>query len=95
MDNLDLEREKLKLDIDRQYQEMRIDGVKWRNRRSMAWMASISIVMITIALFVAVPESKLIALSDITTIFYFIQVSIVAGYFGTASFEAVKLPPKR
>lgn len=61
--------------------------LRWRNRRRMAWIALISILVATILAFFIIPESRLKLLSDVINMFYLSMASIVGAYVGFATFD--------
>jgi hypothetical protein len=95
IEEFNAEIESAKVDLAKRRLEMEMEDRRWRNRRRMAYMSLSSIFIITLAVFTVVPESKLPVLSDITTTFYFINSTIILAYFGLATTENLKLPPKR
>jgi len=55
---------------------------RWRNRRKMAWVSLISMLVVTILAFFVIPESRLVLLSEVITWFYFGMVSVIGAYMG-------------
>ena len=55
---------------------------RWRNRRRMAWVSLISMLVVTILAFFVIPESRLVLLSEVITWFYFGMVSVIGAYMG-------------
>lgn len=63
--------------------------VRWTNRRKMAWVALVSMLVITILTLFFVPESRLKILSDVITWFYFSMASVVGAYMGFTTYAAI------
>jgi hypothetical protein len=63
---------------------------RWRNRRRMAWVSLISMLVVTILAFFVIPESRLALLSDVITWFYFGMVSIIGSYMGFTTLSSIK-----
>lgn len=55
---------------------------QWTNRRRMAWLALLSILVVTGMILFVVPEPRLIALAPILDMFYIGMVSIVGAFIG-------------
>lgn len=68
------------------------EKIRWENRRRMAWLCLISMIVLTFAITFTnlVSEKKLQTLSDIITWFYFSMVSIIGFYIGATTWAAVK-----
>jgi uncharacterized integral membrane protein len=64
--------------------------LRWKNRRRMAWTSLISMIVITLLLFFAVPESRLTILSDVITWYYFIMGGIITAYMGFTTISSIK-----
>lgn len=61
--------------------------LRWKNRRKMAWIALISILIVTILAFFVVQESRLKLLGDVINMFYLSMASIVGAYVGFATLD--------
>lgn len=61
--------------------------LRWKNRRRMAWIALISILIVTILAFFVVVESRLKLLGDVINMFYLSMASIVGAYVGFATLD--------
>lgn len=61
--------------------------LRWQNRRRMAWIALISILVVTILAFFVVEESRLKLLGDVINMFYLSMASIVGAYVGFATLD--------
>jgi len=59
----------------------------WKNRRKMAWLALISIIIITLISFFIIPIEKLKVLDSVIQWYFTIMGGIVASYFGTVLFD--------
>lgn len=68
------------------------EKIRWENRRRMAWLCLISMIVLTFAITFSelVSEKKLQTLSDVITWFYFSMVSIIGFYIGATTWAAVK-----
>ncbi len=60
---------------------------RWKNRRRMAWVALVSILVVTILAFFVVTESRLKLLGDVINMFYLSMASIVGAYVGFATLD--------
>ena len=60
---------------------------RWQNRRKMAWIALMSILIVTILAFFVVEESSLKLLGDVINMFYLSMASIVGAYVGFATLD--------
>jgi len=61
--------------------------LRWQNRRKMAWIALVSILIVTILAFFVVEESRLKLLGDVINMFYLSMASIVGAYVGFATLD--------
>lgn len=68
--------------------ELELREEKAETHRKMAWLAMLSMVIITIVIFLPnfINESRLQAIGDIITTFYLAQASVVGFYFGANAF---------
>jgi len=67
------------------------DKVRWKNRRRMAWVSLVSIIVITLLILLGpIPETRLKILSDVITWFYFAQASIIGTYMGVTTWAHIK-----
>lgn len=66
--------------------------VRWKNRRRMAWISLISMILITYLILFTniVPESRLTILSDVITWYYGGSVSIIGFYMGMTTYAHIK-----
>lgn len=62
-----------------------------RNRRRMAWLSLIFMMLVVLLCLFAVPVSKLTVLSDLLSWFFAIMASIVCAYMGASAMEYVKV----
>lgn len=62
----------------------------WKNRRRMAWIALISMILFTIYLFTFAPMEKLKPLGDVITWYYMTMSTIVCAYMGLATYAYVR-----
>ena len=57
--------------------------IRWKNRRKMAWVSLLSMVLVTFLLmFGPIPDSRLKILSEPLTWFYFAMASVIGAYMG-------------
>lgn len=69
--------------IDIELFEQELIERRQNHQRKMAWVAMISMIVFTAALFSPiVPESRLSVLVDIATMFYLAQAGVVGAYMG-------------
>ena len=66
------------------------DKVRWQNRRRMAWLSIISIIVVTGLAFFVLPIERLDKLADVITWFYLSMASIVGAYMGLSTWAAKK-----
>ena len=64
--------------------------IRWTNRRRMAWISLISILIVTGILLFVIPESRIEKLSDVISWFYFSMAGIVGAYMGFATMSSIK-----
>ena len=55
---------------------------QWTNRRRMAWVSLIAMLIVTGLVLFAVPETRLLAIAPILDMFYIGMVSIVGAFIG-------------
>lgn len=70
--------------------DIMIDNRLWRNRRAMAWIALISIMIVTILCFFVVSVERLDKLSSVVTWFYTTMASVVGAYMGLSTYASIK-----
>lgn len=72
--------------------ELELREEKAETHRKMAWLAMVSMVVITIVVFAPnfLSESRVKVLEDIIGTFYIAQASIVGFYFGANAFMSKK-----
>ena len=64
---------------------------KWSNRRRMAWLAFISMILVTAALlFAPIEASRIKILSEPITWFYFAMASVIGAYMGFTTWASKK-----
>lgn len=56
--------------------------IRWKNRRRMAWVSLISMLIVTILVLFYIPEERLKILSEVITWFYFSMASVIGCYMG-------------
>ncbi len=80
------------LQISEQLIRLQIDEQKDRNQVRLAWVAMISMTVITILLFVPwIPDSRIIALRDLLDLYYVAQASVIGMYMGVKAYINRKL----
>lgn len=71
--------------------ELELREEKAEAQKRMSWIAILSMVLFTIALFTpVVSESRVSALADLLGLFYLAQASIVGFYFGAQAYMSKK-----
>tara|TARA_Y100000310_G_C20578810_1_gene761904 strand:- start:338 stop:646 length:309 start_codon:yes stop_codon:yes gene_type:complete len=64
---------------------------KQTSQRQMAWVALISMVGFTLAVFLPIfPDSRIIALADLFGLFYIGQAGVVGAYMGMSAYMSAK-----
>ncbi len=64
---------------------------KWRGRRKMAWIALISMNIVTfVLLFGPIPDARLTILAEPITWFYFAMTSVIGAYMGVTTWAHIK-----
>lgn len=74
----------------REENDIKVDNMRWRNRRRMAWLSLISILIVTGIMIFYVPEARLTKLEVVITWFYMVMASIVGAYMGFATLSMIK-----
>lgn len=62
---------------------------QWVNRRRMAWLALISIIVITLLALFWISETRLTNASDVLTWFFITMSSIVGAYMGLSTWASI------
>lgn len=65
-------------------------AARWKNRRRMAYVAIVMMVMMTVSLFFYIPEAKLDKLQDVISWAYMSFASIVGAYMGLSTYAEKK-----
>ena len=66
-----------------QVTDIDLEKRKWSNRRRMAWLAFISMILVTAALlFAPIEASRIKILAEPITWFYFAMASVIGAYMG-------------
>lgn len=80
------------LQISEQMIKLQIDNQKDQNQVRMAWVAMLSMLVITLLLFGPfVPDSRIIALRDLLDLFYVAQASVVGMFMGVKAYMTRKM----
>lgn len=80
------------LQISEQLIKLRIDNQKDQNQVRMAWVAMLSMLVITLLLFSPfVPDSRILALRDLLDLFYVAQASVVGMFMGVKAYMTRKM----
>ena len=59
-------------------------------QRSMAWIAMLTMIVVTFFLFLPImPDDRVVALSDLIGLFYIAQAGVVAAFFGSSAYMNV------
>lgn len=59
-------------------------------QRSMAWIAMLTMIIVTVFLFLPImPDDRVMALSDLIGLFYIAQAGVVAAFFGSSAYMNV------
>jgi hypothetical protein len=64
--------------------------IKNKNKRRMAWVSLISILIVTGLMMFAVPIERLDKLSDVVTWFYMSMATVIGAYMGASVYAHVK-----
>lgn len=66
--------------------------IRWKNRRRMAWVSLISMLVVTFFMLFtdAISVEKLKVLGEVITWFYFCMSSIIGFYMGATTFAYLK-----
>lgn len=80
------------LQISEQLIKLQIDNQKDQNQVRMAWVAMLSMIVITLLLFSPfVPDSRILALRDLLDLFYVAQASVVGMFMGVKAYMTRKM----
>lgn len=80
------------LQISEQLIKLQIDNQKDQNQVRMAWVAMMSMLIVTILLFSPfIPDSRIIALRDILDLFYVAQASVIGMFMGVKAYMTRKM----
>lgn len=69
-----------------------IEQKRWKNRRRMAWLSLMSIIVITLLILLTdlVSIERLKVLSEVITWFYFCCASVIGAYMGFTTWANMK-----
>ena len=67
-----------------------MDNRRWKNRRYMAWLALISIMVVTGVVMWKIPDARIKALENILIWFYIMMSSIIGAYVGFSTLAEIK-----
>lgn len=80
------------LQISEQLIKLQIDNQKDQNQVRMAWVAMLSMLVITLLLFSPfIPDSRILALRDLLDLFYVAQASVVGMFMGVKAYMTRKM----
>ncbi len=80
------------LQISEQLIRLQIDNQKDQNQVRMAWVAMLSMLIVTLLLFSPfVPDSRILALRDLLDLFYVAQASVVGMFMGVKAYMTRKM----
>jgi len=90
--NSDLQKAKIELALFKKKTEAEFerDKKKWTNRRRMAWVSLIAIVLLTIYMFNFMDTSRIEALKGTIEWVYTLFTTIVLSYLGFATYQDIK-----
>ena len=71
--------------------EAQVELIKRTNRRRQAWVSLWSMVVVTLLLMFAVPESKIKLITDILPFFYITMAGVVGAYHGFSAWLGKKV----
>ena len=71
--------------------EAKVEMIKRINRRRQAWVSLLSMIVVTLLLMFAVPESKIKLITDILPFFYITMASVVGAYHGFSAWLGKKM----
>ena len=72
-------------------EEANVEMIKRVNRRRQAWITLWSMIVVTLLLMFAVPESKIKIITDILPFFYITMASVVGAYHGFSAWLGKKM----
>lgn len=76
---------------EQQVTDIDLEKRKWSNRRRMAWLAFISMVLVTVALlFAPIETSRIKILTEPISWFYFAMASVIGAYMGFTTWASKK-----
>jgi hypothetical protein len=70
--------------------ETKLEHIRWKNRRRMAWIALFYMMIKTLLILFVVDAERLAVLTEPLTWSYFCASAIVGAYMGAATFEHIK-----
>lgn len=70
--------------------ETALEHIRWKNRRRMAWLSLIYMIVKTILILFVVDPERMKVLTEPITWSYFCSSAIVGAYMGAATFEHIK-----
>lgn len=80
------------LQISEQLIRLQIDNQKDQNQVRMAWVAMLSMLIVTLLLFSPfVPDSRILALRNLLDLFYVAQASVVGMFMGVKAYMTRKM----
>ncbi|MHA1700684.1 MAG: hypothetical protein ACTSWK_00280 [Promethearchaeota archaeon] len=78
-------------DRQKRFLDIELEKRKWKNRRKMAWISLVAMIIVTlILLFAPIPESRLKILSEPIIWFYFSMTSVIGIYMGATTWASIK-----
>jgi len=64
-------------------ENLKLEKARWKNRRKMAWISLGSMIAVTgILIFAPISDTRLKAISEPITWFYFAMASVIGAYMG-------------
>lgn len=72
-------------------EEIKTQKSTWKNRKKMAWVALISMILLTYLIcFVPIPIERLKVISEFVTWFYFACTGVIGSFMGLKTWENFK-----
>jgi hypothetical protein len=63
---------------------------RFKNRRRMAWLAMIAILIVTVAMMFFIPVEKVKALENTVTWFFMAMTTVIGAYMGATTMQYIK-----
>jgi len=76
--------------IKKEERELELDIKRWRNRRRMAWISLMAILVVTYLMLYQIGIERIKVLKEVITWFYTVMGSIIGAYVGFATWASKK-----